>query len=191
MSKQHGRRIGGMMMSCGTAATLLAIAPQTHAQTWHGASVTTNNFNDGANWVGGVAPVNNGTANLIFGGTTRLSPVVNVAYDVNSVTFNNTAGAFNISPGTILAIRGGGITNNDLTTQTFSCPITVSASQNWTTASGSLTINNNVALNANLTLNAPVGSITFSGLVTGAGALTKSGNSSATIGNSSYSGPRW
>lgn len=127
MACVQSRRVSGLILAAGAASTLLSMVPTAMAQTWNGASATTNNFSDGTNWLGGIAPVNNGTANLIFGGVTRLSPVVNVAYDVNGITFNNTAGAFNIGGGFSLSVRGGGITNNDFTAQTFTCPVVVNA----------------------------------------------------------------
>jgi hypothetical protein len=69
------------------------------------------------NWVGDVAPVNNGTANVIFAGTVDSNPGPNLDqnWNVNSLTFNNTAGAFVLGStlGFTLTIQGGGITNND------------------------------------------------------------------------------
>ena len=37
---------------------------------------------------------NNGTANLLFTGSTRLTPNVDVFYSINSLAFDSSAGAF-------------------------------------------------------------------------------------------------
>src|SRR3954466_1192600 len=89
---------------------LLVAAKAASAQTWNGGGAN-DNWQTGANWVGLVAPLNNGTANLIFGGLIRLSPNVDVVYSINSLTFNNTSGLFTIG-GSALALGAGGITNN-------------------------------------------------------------------------------
>src|SRR4051812_15100744 len=100
---------------------LVAAAQGASAQTWNGGGAN-DNWQTGANWIGLVAPVNNGTAKLIFGGVTRLTPNVDVVYSINSITFNNTAGAFNIG-GSALALGGGGVTNNDADMQTINSSI--------------------------------------------------------------------
>jgi hypothetical protein len=41
----------------------------------------------GANWQGGSAPVNDGTADIVFDGGTRLTPSLDANWSVNSVTF--------------------------------------------------------------------------------------------------------
>ena len=41
-------------------------------------------------------PANDGTADIIFGATPRLTPDLTLPWNVNSVTFNNTAGAYNL-----------------------------------------------------------------------------------------------
>src|SRR3954467_4803878 len=104
---------------------LVAAAQGASAQTWNGGGAN-DNWQTGANWIGLVAPVNNGPANLIFGGATRLSPNVDVVYSINSITFNNTSGAFSIG-GSALALGAGGITNNDADMQTINSSINVNA----------------------------------------------------------------
>src|SRR5437868_15470443 len=75
-------------------------------QTWDGGGADSN-FNTVNNWNPNVAPVNNGTAILIFDGVTRLTPSGNVAYDVGSITFAPTAGNFQLGGGSHLTIRSG------------------------------------------------------------------------------------
>ena len=53
---------------------------------------------DSTNWRPAGLPTNDGTADVIFGGTNRLTPNVdtNNPWKINSLTFNSTAGAFAI-----------------------------------------------------------------------------------------------
>ena len=54
--------------------------------TWTGGGATNNWFN-GGNWNPTTVPANNGTADVSFGGTTRLTPDLNQPYNVNAVNF--------------------------------------------------------------------------------------------------------
>ena len=148
-----------------------------HAQTWDGGGAD-NNFNTALNWNANVVPVNNGTANLIFAGTVDPTPVVNVNFDVNGITFNNTAGIFTISAsgGSVLTVRGGGIDNNDLDTQTFSAPVTFATGSAITAASGDLNFTSagSVGLGTN-TVTVSGGFDTFLNAIVGTGVLVKNG----------------
>jgi hypothetical protein len=62
------------------------------AQTWTGAGAD-NNWSTGANWSGGVAPVSGATTAVIFGNSARTSPVVDVPWTVNSITFGTSPGS--------------------------------------------------------------------------------------------------
>ena len=164
-----------------TIASLLLTAAL-HAQTWDGGGFN-DNFNNATNWNPNVAPTNNGTANLIFAGTTRLTPLVNIPYDVNGVTFNNTAGAFNImtSGGSVLAVRGGGITNLDTDLQTFFLtPVTFGTGSSTNAINGPLNFSGAVEIGINaITVNGDFD--TDFDLVTGTGAITKNGNGTLNI----------
>ena len=146
-----------------------------HAQTWDGGGANAN-FNTANNWNPNAVPANNGTANLIFGGAVQITPSVNVNFDVNGVTFNNTASAFNLGTpgGTSLTVRGGGITNNDANTQTFSLPVTIAAGSTITAAAGGLYILDGLALGAN-TVTVGGGFDIDVGGPTGTGTLVKNG----------------
>src|SRR4051812_16676795 len=74
--------------------------------TWDGGG-TTNNWNDAGNWPV-TAPPSDGTADIVFAGALRLTPNVEAPYSILSLSFNNTAGAFNIG-GTTLTVGAGGI----------------------------------------------------------------------------------
>src|SRR5258706_8872152 len=183
MEKRKGLAAGrnsirsrGRIATCLMAlAALLVFAGRATAQTWNGLGAN-DNWQTIANWTSGVAPVNNGTANVIFGGTTRLSPNVDVVYNINSLTFNNTAGLFTIG-GSALALGAGGVTNNDADMQTINSSINLNASQTWAAISGPLTFNSLMSINGSniLVFNAATGSSIISGSIAGTGSLTKGG----------------
>lgn len=172
---------------------VLLLAQGALAQTWNGLGGN-DNWQTNANWSAGLAPVNNGTANVFFGGATRLTPNVDVAYNINSLTFNNTAGAnlFTIS-GSALTIGAGGVTNNDADNQTINSSVIVNAPQSWSAGFGTLTFNSAIGLNASniLTFNGAVGNSTISGSISGSGSLTKNSPGALTLsggGNNVFSG---
>src|SRR5689334_21611942 len=94
------------------AIGLLACAQCARGQTWSGGSPTNDTWSTALNWVGGVAPANNATADIVFAGNTRLTPIVAPAQSIHTLTFNNTAGAF-IFGGTGPLTISSGVTNND------------------------------------------------------------------------------
>jgi len=163
-------------IGCGLLLTLICCR-MSLAQTWDGGGAD-NNFNTANNWNPNAVPANNGTANLIFDGTTRLTPNVNVNFDVNSLAFASSAGAFQIQ-GTQLTIRSGGITNNrNNPTGVTIVPTTVvlGASQTWNAAASQLIVTA-TTLNTNgnlLTIDGTFNSM-FSGSIIGGGSLTKNG----------------
>jgi len=83
--------------------------------TWNGGSLVNDNWSTVENWVGGLPPLNipatHGVARVLFDGTNRPAPVIDVNWDVVGVTFASTAGAFTNS-GSQLTIRDAGILNN-------------------------------------------------------------------------------
>ena len=87
-----------------------------------------------ANWTPDVQPLNNATADLNFAGTTRLAPSVESAWNVRSIKFTNTAGAFTITGPQGITLGNGGIVNNDTDTQTITAAITLSASESFIAA---------------------------------------------------------
>lgn len=145
------------------------------AQTWDGGGAN-NNWTNGLNWGGDVAPVNNGTAAIIMAGIVDPTPVVDVAQSINSLTFNNTAGAFTIS-GSALTIGNGGFTNSDADTQTINSNITLGATQTWNANSGNLVVAGNIS---------PSGAVDL--IVRGASNTTLSGVVSGTIGFNKFNG---
>ncbi len=115
---------------------------------WDGGG-TNNAWSTAANWNNDIAPLNDGTANLVFGGNVRLTPSVDTTRNVASIAFNNTAGTFTIGGPRSLTIGSGGITNNDADLQTITANVTLSASQTFTAIAGDLSLNNvNIGSNA-------------------------------------------
>jgi fibronectin-binding autotransporter adhesin len=158
---------------------LMAERPQSaSAQTWNGGGAD-GNWNTAGNWTGGV-PSNNGTANVFFGGTVHLSPIVNTnnPWSINSITFNSlaAANAFSIS-GNALTIGTGGITNNDNDFETFGNNITTNGSQIWSASGNGLQFNGNVTIASGntLTLTSAGNNIGLSGAVSGGNGLIASG----------------
>src|SRR5258706_1429528 len=167
---------------------LLVAASGTFAQTWNGLGAN-DNWQTIANWIGNVAPVNNGTANVIFAGTTRLTPNVDAVYNINSIIFNNTSGAFSIG-GSALALGGGGVINNDADMQTINSSINVNATQIWAANFGPLTFNSLMSINASniLTFSAGAGSSIISGGIAGTGSFTKTGGGTLTLSGGANNG---
>jgi fibronectin-binding autotransporter adhesin len=169
-------------------ACALLITFSSHAQTWDGGGLN-NLWSNGLNWTGipdNTAPVNNGTANVFFGGNVRLTPDMDAKWTINSLTFNNTASPFVLGStgGFTLILEAGGIINNDNDLQTINTAVSVDASQSWTANSGQLSVGGNVFFRAGtvLTFTSVIGgNSTLSGAISGDGGLTKSG---ATLGGS-------
>ena len=144
------------------------------AQTWDGGAGASNNWSAPANWSPDGAPLNNGTANILFLGTIRLSSSVDIPWDINSLTFGSTAGAFTIG-GSALTIRGG-VTNSSLNAQSINSAVVLGAVQTFDSGFSQLTfggaVNNGGYL---LTLeggNSSSPSV-ISGVISGSGRLTK------------------
>ena len=126
---------------------------------WTGSGAD-NNWSTANNWSNLIAPPAN--SSLAFAGTTRLSAFNNFASDTTfkGITFNSTAGAFQLS-GNRFVIGADGFTTNSATLQT---------------------INNDVKLSSgNNTINCVSGPLTFNGLLSGSGSIVKIGNGTANV----------
>ena len=140
------------------------------SNTWVGFAPD-NNWTSAGNWTAdgghdGVAPANDGTANVIFAGSNRTTLIVDPDYvNVASMTFDSTAAAFTLQGnGNIsewITVQSGGIINNSSQTQTIQKTLLLGAAQTWTTAAGNLSISGNVGLQGNnLTVDGPFTSAT-------------------------------
>ena len=116
------------------------------AEVWDSGGADSN-FTSALNWDTNLVPVNNGTANLFFGSGAKLTPNVNIPFDVNGITFTVGSPAFSLG-GSTLTVRGG-ITNQSANLQSFTNPIIENASlQFWTAGSGNLQMSGPVTLAA-------------------------------------------
>ena len=133
--------------------SLLAAAPLPAAiVTWDGGSLVDSNLLSGDNWNPNGIPLT--TDDLVFAGVVRLTPAVNSTFTANSLTFNNTAGAFTFGGAGTLRIGAGGIANNDLNLMTFNNAVAASSSLAINGTSGGLAFNGGLNLGTHsVTLN--------------------------------------
>jgi autotransporter-associated beta strand protein len=141
----------GSVLICAAAAWAACWAPVARAQTWDGESNSRDDWSGAANWNPNGAPLNDGSANIIMAGSVRPTPNVDLSWDIQSLSFENTLVPFVIG-GNTLTIRGGGVTNNDAFVETVDNVIHVDTTETWTAAGGPLVFNGTVRSNFNDTL---------------------------------------
>jgi hypothetical protein len=112
------------------AAVLLSLLtlPLRAGTTWDGGGGANLNWSSALNWNPDGAPANDGTAPILFSGNVSLTPNVDAVWDIASLTFSNTAGAFTLG-GSQLTIRSAGITNNSANLETINNAIALNGSQ--------------------------------------------------------------
>lgn len=155
---------------------------------WNGGGAN-NNWSANANWTGGTAPGTVGDS-VVFAGTTRLTPSMDAAFNVATLSFDSSAGSFIIgSAGNILTLSGSGVVNNSSISQTLNLPIVNAGQQTFTAQSGDLTFNQSITnssspLNVNGSANT-----TFNGRVAGIGGLVKNDGSTLFLnGTNTFTG---
>lgn len=104
--------------------------------TWDGGGAN-DNWGTAANWVGDIGPPNDGSADVVFAGSARPTPNVNVSWDVLSLSFAAGASPFTLG-GNQLTIEGGGVSNNSSSAQSINDPIVLGAAQTWNANSAAL-----------------------------------------------------
>lgn len=159
------------------------------AQTWSGLG-TTSDWTDAGNWVGGVPPANNGTANLVFGDATNPAPNANVPWSVGSILFNANAAPYTIG-GSSLTLGTGGLTNLDSDTQGFANAIGLSGLQTWSATAGGFLLNGVVSQGSNqLTLAGPFGFFS-NNAINGTGNLLLRDNALVSLSAASTASGNW
>jgi uncharacterized repeat protein (TIGR01451 family) len=154
---------------------------------WDGGGVN-NNWSSATNWAGNVAPTTNGTANILFAGSTRLAPNVDTSWNILGLTFSNNAGAFTVG-GSPLTVQALGINNNSASTETISNKITLGNSATFSSSAGPLILSGNLTNAGYLTTVSGTGNITLSGILSGIGGLTMSGSGTLTLsGSNTFTG---
>jgi hypothetical protein len=191
MRSRRNRR--AVMVLLAVSMTASAASGQS---TWDGGSAANNNWSNGFNWVGDVAPTNLGTEEIIFAGSVRTSPNLDVSRSHGRVRFTSSS-SFNVTnAGTVLTLSGStavtveGSGNASLSPSVVfpnatavsatSANLTFNGSTSFTlsstsTASAGRTVayNGSLSLNAGLTLTAS-GTHTMSGLMSaGAGSVVR------------------
>jgi fibronectin-binding autotransporter adhesin len=169
---------------------LLYAFPALAGTTWDGGGAN-NLWSTANNWNPDGVPANNGTASLAFAGSTRLAPDMDANWNINSLTFNNGAGAFTLSStgGFVLTIQGGGITNNSASTETINNAITLGAAQTWGATSGALSFGGNITTGGFLLTISGVSNTAVNGVISGTGGLAKTGAGTLSLsGTNTYSG---
>jgi fibronectin-binding autotransporter adhesin len=200
------RQVRGSV-SCLAAALLLALVmplvnpANATTYTWDGNGTNTGNgkWTTVGNWDANGLPVSNlSTTDLVFGGTFHLTPLQDIApFSAHSVTFNSTAGSFNLSPNAseTLTIGTGGITNNSSNAETITSALILGGIQSWNTSAGSLAINGTVnlggfALSVGGSSNTTISSAVSSSPA-GSNSITKNGSGILTLSGAAantYSG---
>ena len=179
---------------CQFAVSALALAAPALAQSylvWSGLAPS-GQWTDAANWQGGVAPANDGTASLQFGLSNRTLVTVDPAQDVWGLTFdypvtNDLTYRLSGSATTLSLGAGGLVTTNAAPIGPPPAPGSVnSATPGTTTFQSSL----GLVLSANQTWSLASGTAVLAqGSITGPGALSVSGNGTVSLtGNNTYTG---
>ena len=186
------RKSTRLLLLLAAAAPLVTTAPAA-TYIWDGNFGFGNSrWSTGANWSNNVAPTGNlisglTTANVVFAGNNKLTSTISSTYFLRSITFDLSAGAFNIVPQNTETIRlgAGGIINNSTNKQSFYTSMVLSNAQAWVAVAGNLDFRNNIYLGANpLTLAGSAG-ISLSNSIQGTGALLKQGSGTLILAGTS------
>jgi hypothetical protein len=127
-----------------------------HAQVWTGGGAD-NAWENGANWMGGAAPVNGATTDVFLSGTTRLTPTAAAAITLRTLNFGADAGGFLLTaPAINLGV--GGLANYSPAAQQVNANLNLTSTQTWTLPGGDLVVNGNLSGTlSQLTINGTAG----------------------------------
>src|SRR5262245_32209285 len=80
--------------SCLLSLSLSLLTLSSFAQTWTGGSSNNGDWQRRSNWSGNNRPANNGTADLIFGVSSRTNSNVSSTWSIDTLTFSSGALAY-------------------------------------------------------------------------------------------------
>lgn len=164
---------GSDTMGNSSAPYSFSLIVSSPVETWTGGASDAN-WSSAANWDRDLAPGFGFT--LIFAGTNRLAPVMESSYNIHALTFDNSAGAFNVSGNGGTLTLSGNITNNSANAQTLNVPLTLTAPATISAGAGMI-LNQSINNGGNLlTLDDSGYNIALNGAISGAGGLTKIGS---------------
>ena len=197
-SMPAGFHVASIAVTGGTGLDI-TFAANTAAQTftWKGGNGT-NNWNNAANWQGGVAPTGNAGETLIFDQTaTSFSPTPTNDFPAGtsfaSITVNSSGTAYTLS-GNAISLGTGTVLNNTGGATTINLNQTITTGTIVVAAGSSLTLGvlgTNLLSNNNtlLTIN-NAGTLTINSLISGSGGITQATNGGVTAlnGANTYGG---
>ncbi|MEN6450698.1 MAG: hypothetical protein ABFC96_09420 [Thermoguttaceae bacterium] len=190
MFRQFSITLCVLCLLASTSQFLSPTAAVAATATWAGGGGD-NNWTTVQNWNGNVAPLNDGTADILFAGSTRLTPNVDLPWTVNSLTFGSSAGAFTLGGGP-LTIQAGGVTRQGTSSNRHSLAgqVALGADQTWDTGNGYINLGSSGSLNTNgHTLTVTGQGMQFLGAVTGSGSVVISTTGYVCLwGTNSFSG---
>jgi fibronectin-binding autotransporter adhesin len=192
-------------LTVASLAVFLVGATTAHGQTWVGGG-SNGDWSTPANWNTGTIPSPGATISLA--GSTNTATTLDLLsssgggpFDVAALSVSAGAGAFSINPTatniTALRIGASGIASSSANTLTIAAPITLGASQAWSTLQGgAIVVFGPVALGGNALTVGQNGvgvtgtGVTLSGGLSGSGGLFKAGGITLTVaGANTYTGP--
>lgn len=188
-----GRLVGiTTCLRAGLAALCLVTSASATVFVWDGGHPAQSRWSLQQNWNPNGTPDNDGTADLVFTGSIKLSAQADVAWNLNSLRFDSAASAFTLH-GSTLTINGTAMTyaiaNDSSDTQTIDNVIVLAAAQTWRANTGALIFGGAIDLGSHALTFTGDADTTVDGAISGSGALTKTGAGTLTlVAANSYTG---